>query len=177
MDDIEHINSGRRDFIYIATGTVATIGSGFVAWPLIDSLNPAADVIAKSKIEIDTSLIEVGQRITVNWGGKPVFISHRTAREISEAKADDNVKLIDPATDAQRVQVEEWLIVIGICTHLGCVPLGQRLPVNRGRWSGWYCPCHGSVYDTAGRVRVGPAPRNLDLPPYEFAGNGIVKIG
>jgi len=177
MDDSKQIDPDRRDFIYIAAGTAVTIGSGFVAWPLIDSLNPAADVIASGKIEVDINLIEVGQRVTVKWGGKPVFISHRTEQEILEAEADDNVKLIDPATDAQRVQLKQWLIVIGICTHLGCVPLGQRLPANRGRWSGWYCPCHGSVYDTAGRVRVGPAPRNLDLPPYQITETGIAKIG
>jgi len=121
--------------------------------------------------------MEVGQRITVKWNGKPVFICHRTPEEIAEASADDQAKLIDPATDAERVQREEWLIVIGICTHLGCVPIGQKIPQNRGPWKGWFCPCHGYMYDTAGRVRRGPAPRNLDLPPYAFNDNGTVAIG
>lgn len=170
--------SGRRDFLYIATGSVAAIGTGLYAWPLIDSLNPSADVMALSKIEVDLDGMEVGQRITVKWNGKPVFICHRTPKEIAEAEFDDNnTKLIDPATDVERVQRKEWLIVIGICTHLGCVPIGQKIPQNRGPWNGWFCPCHGSIYDTAGRVRRGPAPRNLDLPPYEFRDNAMVNIG
>jgi ubiquinol-cytochrome c reductase iron-sulfur subunit len=168
----------RRDFIYIATGSAAAIGTGLVGWPFIDSLNPSADVMAMSKIEVDLSSMEVGQRITVKWSSKPVFICRRTAKEIAEAEADDNnLKLIDPATDASRAQRKDWLIVIGICTHLGCVPIGQRIPQNRGPWYGWFCPCHGSMYDTAGRVRRGPAPRNLDLPPYAFGDNETVKIG
>ncbi len=169
---------GRRDFLLIATGTVAATGAAFAAWPLIDQMNPSADVLAMSKIEVDLDGMDIGQRITVKWNGKPVFICRRTAKEIAEAEADDHDPgLIDPATDDERVQRKEWLIVIGICTHLGCVPLGQRNPQNRGPWHGWFCPCHGSIYDTAGRVRRGPAPRNLDLPPYAFRSNGLVTIG
>ncbi len=167
----------RRDFIYIATGTVAAAGVGLVGWPLIDSFNPSADVLAMSKVEIDLSDMQVGQRITVKWNSKPIFICRRTPKEIAEAEADDHADLIDPATDDERVQHKDWLIVIGICTHLGCVPIGQRIPQNRGPWHGWFCPCHGSMYDTAGRVRRGPAPRNLDLPPYTFGENETVRIG
>jgi len=167
----------RRDFIYIATGTAAAAGVGLVGWPFIDSFNPSADVLAMSKVEIDLGDMEVGQRITVKWNSKPIFICRRTPKEIAEAEADDHAKLIDPATDDERVQQKEWLIVIGICTHLGCVPIGQRIPQNRGPWNGWFCPCHGSIYDTAGRVRRGPAPRNLDLPPYTFGANKTVRIG
>jgi len=173
----ESTRPNRRDFIYIATGSGLSVGAAFAAWPFIDSLNPSADVMAKSKIEVDLKPMEIGQRITVKWGGKPVFISRRTKKEIAEAEADDTAKLIDPATDSERVQRKEWLIVIGICTHLGCVPVGQRPSQIRGNWNGWYCVCHGSIYDTAGRVRRGPAPRNLDLPPYAFRDNGIVQIG
>jgi len=169
---------GRRDFLLIATGTVAATGAAFASWPFIDSFNPSADVLALSKIEVDLDGIETGQRITVKWSSKPVFICRRTQKEIAEAEADDhNPRLIDPATDSERVQRKEWLIVIGICTHLGCIPLGQRNPANRGPWHGWFCPCHGSIYDTAGRVRRGPAPRNLDLPPYVLTGKGTVKLG
>jgi ubiquinol-cytochrome c reductase iron-sulfur subunit len=167
----------RRDFLFIATGSVAAVGVGLVGWPMIDTLNPSSDVLAMSKIDVDLDGMEIGQRITVNWSGKPVFICRRTAKEIAEAEADDHAKLIDPATDDERIQRKEWLIVIGICTHLGCVPIGQRIPQNRGPWNGWFCPCHGSIYDTAGRVRRGPAPRNLDLPPYAFRANGTVSIG
>ena len=178
MSTLSKTGKGRRDFLYIATGTAAAAGTAFVAWPLIDSFNPSDDGLAMSKIEVDLGSMEVGQRITVKWNGKPVFVCRRTQKEIDEAIADDhNPKLIDPATDAERVQREEWLIVIGICTHLGCVPLGQRDPQNRGPWHGWFCPCHGSIYDTAGRVRRGPAPKNLYLPPYAFAPKNMLKIG
>ncbi|VAW02014.1 Ubiquinol-cytochrome C reductase iron-sulfur subunit [hydrothermal vent metagenome] len=167
----------RRDFIHIATGGFAIMGGGLAMWPFIDSLNPSADVMASSKIDVDLSPMDVGLRLTVKWGGKPVFICRRTPEEIAEAELDDNnQKLIDPAKDSERAQNKQWLIVIGICTHLGCVPLGQRVPRNRGPWNGWFCPCHGSIYDTAGRVRRGPAPRNLDLPPYVI-NNLIASIG
>ncbi len=168
----------RRDFLYIATGTFAAVGAALSIWPLIDNMNPSADVLALSSVEVDLSNIEVGQRITVKWRGRPVFVAHRTEAEIAEARADDeNPALIDPARDADRVQKEAWLIVIGICTHLGCVPLGQRSGEPRSEYGGWFCPCHGSKYDTAGRVRRGPAPRNLDLPPYAFIEDEKVRIG
>ena len=171
-------SKARRDFLYVLTAATGTVGAGAALWPFIDSMNPAADVRALSMVEIDLASIELGQRITVKWQGRPVFIVRRTDDEIARAKMDDgNPKLIDPATDAERVQQPEWLIVIGICTHLGCVPLGQKSSDPQGDYGGWFCPCHGSVYDMAGRVRRGPAPKNLVLPPYEFLGNGLVRIG
>ncbi len=170
--------ANRRDFLYLATAAAAAVGTGFAAWPFIDSLNPAADVLAVSRIEFDLTPIEVGARVTIKWRGKPVFIVRRTPEQIALARADDeNPDLIDPATDASRVKREEWLIVVGVCTHLGCIPLGQKDQDPHGEWGGWFCPCHGSVYDIAGRVRRGPAPENLYLPPYEFNENGGVLIG
>ncbi len=172
------VSEDRRDFLFIATGAFAAAGAGMSIWPLIDNMNPSADVLALSSTEVDLAPIELGQRVTVTWRGKPVFIVRRTPEEISRSRMDDaNPNLIDPATDAQRVQRQEWLIVIGICTHLGCVPLGQRPGDPRSEYGGWFCPCHGSKYDTAGRVRRGPAPRNLDLPPYVFLENSKLKIG
>ncbi len=168
----------RRDFLYISTAAVATTGTAIAVWPFIDSLNPNAETLAQSKIDVDISQIDVGQRVTIKLQGRPIFIVHRTAAQIAAAKKDDtNPDLIDPATDASRVQKEEWLIVIGVCTHLGCIPLGQNDGDRLGKWGGWYCPCHGSAYDIAGRVRRGPAPKNLYLLPYEFKDNGMVSIG
>jgi ubiquinol-cytochrome c reductase iron-sulfur subunit len=168
----------RRNFLYLLAGAIGAVGAAAAVWPLIDSMNPAADVRAVSTTELDLTPIEVGQRVTIVWRGQPVFVDHRTAEEIARAKKDDhNPDLIDPATDASRVKREEWLIVIGICTHLGCIPLGQRVGEPRGDWGGWFCPCHGSEYDTAGRVRRGPAPKNLYLPPYKVAKNEVVRIG
>lgn len=175
---VERRQVRRRDFLYIATGVAGAVGVAAAAWPFIDSMNPSAEVVAIAAIEVDLAGIALGQRITVKWRGRPVFIDHRTAAEIARAEADDhNPDLIDPATDASRVKRKEWLIVIGVCTHLGCVPLGQKPADPHGRYGGWFCPCHGSVYDTAGRVRHGPAPRNLDLPPYEFLDDMRVRIG
>lgn len=167
----------RRDFLIVATGAFAAAGTAFALWPFIDSMNPAADQTAMSSIEVDIASIEVGQRVTVSWRSKPVFIVRRTPAEIAAAEADDRADLIDPQPDRERVQQPEWLIVIGICTHLGCVPLGQRPADPVGNWGGWFCACHGSQYDTAGRVRRGPAPRNLDLPPYAFTADTVVRIG
>ena len=172
----QHTES-RRDFLYLATATVATVGAGLAGWPFIDSMNPAADMRALASVELDLAPIEVGQRITVRWRGQPVFVCHRTPGEIARAKADDQAELIDPELDAGRVQREEWLVVIGICTHLGCIPLGQNPIQPRGRYGGWFCPCHGSVYDTSGRVRRGPAPKNLYLPKYAFLDDALVRIG
>ncbi len=168
----------RRDFLYIATGAVATVGTGLALWPFIDSFNPSADVLSLATTEVDLSPIEPGQRITVIWRSQPVFIVRRTAEQIALARKDDNsAQLIDPQPDAVRVQNPEWLIVIGICTHLGCVPLGQKENDPQGPWGGWFCPCHGSIYDIAGRVRRGPAPENLWLPPYRFVKKRTVEIG
>lgn len=167
----------RRDFLYLVTGAVGAVGTAAFVWPLIDSMNPAADVLALTSVEINIGGIAVGQRITVKWRGNPVFIDHRTPQQIAEAKADDDADLRDPESDSARVKRPEWLIVVGVCTHLGCVPSGQRSGSQKGRWNGWFCPCHGSHYDTSGRIRQGPAPRNLDVPPYEFVNDRLVRIG
>lgn len=167
----------RRDFLYLATGTIAAAGTAAAVWPLIDSMNPSADILALSSFEVDVEPIAVGQRITVKWRGQPVFISHRTPEEIAKAKADDRADLRDPEPDKARVQRKEWLIVVGVCTHLGCIPLGQNAADPRGQWDGWFCPCHGSHYDTSGRIRKGPAPKNLIVPRYVFPDETMVLIG
>lgn len=162
----------RRDFLYIATGAFAAVGAANIVWPLIDQMNPDASVKALASIEVDISGVEVGQSLTVTWRGKPVFVRHRSTAEITEATETPLDDLIDPQSDADRVQNPEWLIMVGICTHLGCVPLGEA-----GDFDGWFCPCHGSHYDTSGRIRKGPAPKNLEIPPYEFVGDARIKIG
>jgi ubiquinol-cytochrome c reductase iron-sulfur subunit len=174
----------RRDFIYIATGSVAAVGAGLAVWPLVDQMNPSAAVLALSSVEIDISSVQEGQQITVVWRSKPVFIRKRTAKEITESKAVQVSDLIDPvarnanlpdsapATDADRMFKPQWLVMVGICTHLGCIPLPFE-----GNWGGYLCPCHGSQYDTAGRVRRGPAPQNMFIPPYSFLSDTKVKIG
>ena len=168
MDD----TSSRRDFLYIATGAVGAVGLGGVVWPLISQMQPDASTLAASTTEVDLGPVAEGQIITVKWQGKPVFVRHRTAKEIDSARAVPMADLKDPATDESRAQKPEWLIVIGICTHLGCVPIGHE-----GQYEGWLCPCHGSVYDTAGRIRQGPAPLNLYLPPYKYTSPTKVTIG
>jgi ubiquinol-cytochrome c reductase iron-sulfur subunit len=167
----------RRDFLIIAASAVTAVGAAVTLVPLIDSMNPARDTLALSTTEVDIAPVQVGQRLTVSWRGKPVFIDHRTPQEIKEAQSVDVSELRDPQTDAQRVKKAEWLVVVGVCTHLGCVPLGQRPTDPRGDYGGWFCPCHGSLYDTSGRIRKGPAPLNLQLPPYEFTTDTTVKIG
>lgn len=162
----------RRDFLYLATGAFAAIGAANVVWPLIHQMNPDASVKALASIEVDLSAIEIGQSITVTWRGKPVFIRRRTQDEIAVARDVAFSDLPDPQGDADRVQKDEWLVMVGICTHLGCVPLGQA-----GDFNGWFCPCHGSHYDTSGRIRKGPAPKNLEVPAYEFVGDTRIKIG
>lgn len=167
----------RRDFLLLATSAVGAAGVAGAIWPFVDSMNPAADVLALSTTEVDISQIEEGQSVTVVWRGKPVFVRHRTAAEIEQAEKDDSAKLIDEQKDADRVQQPQWLIVLGVCTHLGCVPLGQKPGDPRGDFGGWFCPCHGSHYDTSGRIRKGPAPLNLAVPPYAFLDEETVKIG
>lgn len=155
-----------------AMGAVAT---GALLWPLVDSMNPSADVLALSSIDVDLSPIAVGQEIKVVWRGKPVFIRNRTQKNIDDAKAVDIKTLRDPQTDEARTKPghENWLIMVGVCTHLGCIPLGN----GAGSYGGWFCPCHGSEYDSAGRIRKGPAPQNLIIPPYTFTSDTKVKIG
>lgn len=167
----------RRDFLYLAAGAMGAIGAASVAWPLIDSMNPSAEVLALASTEVDLAPIAVGQRITVTWRGNPVFIDHRTQEQIQEAEAVPLDDLPDPETDEARAERPEWLVVVGVCTHLGCVPLGQKAGQSRGEFGGWFCPCHGSHYDTSGRIRKGPAPLNLPVPPYEFTGDTTIVIG
>jgi ubiquinol-cytochrome c reductase iron-sulfur subunit len=164
----------RRDFINIAAAAGAAGAVATIAWPLVDQMNPAADTLAMSSIEYDIAKVALGQEVTIKWRGKPVFVRHRTPKEIAEAVADDHADLRDPATDESRHKPgkAEWLILVGTCTHLGCVPL-----FGQGDWGGWFCPCHGSVYDTSGRIRKGPAPKNLVVPDYSFLSDTKVKIG
>ena len=167
----------RRDFLLLATSAVGAVGAALAAWPLVDQMNPAADVLALASTEVDLTPIEEGQSITVVWRGKPVFVRRRTAAEIEQAKTDDSAELIEVQTDADRVQKPEWLVLVGICTHLGCIPLGQKPSDPKGEFGGWFCPCHGSHYDTSGRIRKGPAPKNLEVPPYAFTDDATIKIG
>ncbi len=165
--------SSRRDFIHIAAISAAGVGAVATAWPFIDQMNPSGDTLALASIEYDVSKVAVGSQASIKWRGKPVFVRHRTPKEIAEAVADDHSAMRDPASDASRHKPgkAEWLILVGVCTHLGCVPnLG-------GTYGGWLCPCHGSVYDTSGRIRAGPAPLNLPVPEYEFLSATKVKIG
>ena len=175
--DADGNEPGRRDFIVVATYAMGAVGAGAVAWPLIDQMNPAADTLALASTEVDVSKIAEGQAITVTWRGKPVFIRHRTADEITRANAIDSADLRHPEEDETRVQKPELLVVLGVCTHLGCVPLGQKTGEVKGEYNGWFCPCHGSHYDTSGRIRKGPAPTNLEVPPYSFLSDGLIRIG
>jgi ubiquinol-cytochrome c reductase iron-sulfur subunit len=165
----------RRDFLYIATGTVGAIGAAATLVPLIAQMNPDASTIAAgAPVEIDLAPIADGQIVKVFWRSKPIFIFHRTKKEIDEARKVDVSSLPDPQSDADRVKKghDQWLVVIGICTHLGCIPLAHQ-----GNYDGWFCPCHGSQYDTSGRIRQGPAPKNLYLPPYTFLSDTKIRIG
>src|SRR3984893_6061984 len=155
----------RRDFLILTATAIGAVGVAATIWPFIDSLNPARDTLALSTTEVDLSPIQVGQRLTVAWRGKPVFIDHRPQPEITEAQNFDISTLRDPQKDSDRVKKPEWLVIVGVCTHLGCIPLGNKLGDDRGPFQGWFCPCHGSVYDTSARIRQGPAPQNLIVPP------------
>ncbi|HHZ10402.1 MAG TPA: ubiquinol-cytochrome c reductase iron-sulfur subunit [Rhizobiales bacterium] len=177
----------RRDFLYVATGMVGVVGAASVAWPFIDQMRPDASTLALATIEVDVSALEPGMSLTAKWRGKPVFIRNRTDKEVEEARAvaltdlkdpvarNANIAADAPATDADRSAGEgreNWIVMIGSCTHLGCVPLGQS-----GDFGGWFCPCHGSHYDTAGRIRKGPAPENLAVPVFEFISDTKIRIG
>jgi len=169
----------KRDFLKLIAGSGAAIGVAAIAWPFIDSMNPSKDVLALSSIDVDLTPIVTGQGITVMWQGKPIFVRHRTEQEIKEAQDVKLSQLIEPQTDKARVKAghDQWIVLVGICTHLGCIPLGNKPSDARGDYGGWFCPCHGSQYDTSGRVRQGPAPANLPVPPYAFESDTKVKIG
>lgn len=167
----------RRDFLYLLAGATAGVGSLAAVWPLVYSMNPSAEVLALSTTEVDLSPIELGQRVTVVWQGKPVFVDHRTEQQIAAARDVDVADLPDPQTDEDRVQKAEWLIMTGVCTHLGCIPKGQRTGDPTGEYGGWLCVCHGSQYDTSGRIRKGPAPKNLEIPFYQFLEDLKIQIG
>ena len=162
----------RRDFIFTATYAVGAVGVAATVWPLVDQMNPDASVKALASTEVDVSSVEPGKTITVLWRGKPVFIKRRTQNEIDEARSVRMEDLPDPEKDEDRAKNPEWLVMLGVCTHLGCVPLNDK-----GDYNGWFCPCHGSHYDTSGRIRKGPAPTNMAIPNYEFLENNIIKIG
>ena len=162
----------RRDFLTVATTAVGVVGVGTAVWPVINQMNPDSSVKALASIEVDLSKIKEGQEITVLWRGKPVFIKRRTPEEVEEARAVNLEDLKDPQKDEDRVKNPEWLVTLGVCTHLGCVPLS-----GKGDYKGWFCPCHGSHYDGSGRIRKGPAPTNLEVPQYEFVNSNTIKIG
>ncbi|MEO1017540.1 MAG: ubiquinol-cytochrome c reductase iron-sulfur subunit [Pseudomonadota bacterium] len=167
----------RRDFLELVAWSTAAVGAVGFAWPLIDSMNPSADVLALSSTEFNVSAVEEGMGVTITWRGKPVFVRHRTGAEIEEAREVHVEELPDPEPDTERVIDAPYLIVVGVCTHLGCVPLGNKPTQQRGEYGGWFCPCHGSHYDTSGRIRKGPAPRNLEVPEYQFVGDNLIRIG
>ncbi len=183
----EHQGVTRRDFLYCATAAAGAVTAGAAIWPLIDQMNPSADVLALAAIEVDIGDVAPGTQLTVKWRGKPVFIRRRTEDEISAARDVDltelpddlarnaNIADVSDAADENRAMDEngEWLVMIGVCTHLGCVPLGD----GAGEWGGWFCPCHGSHYDTSGRIRKGPAPTNLDIPQAKFVSDTVIRLG
>lgn len=167
----------RRDFLGIVAWSGLGVGTAALLWPVIDSMNPSADVLALASTTVDISGIDEGMGITVMWRGKPVFVRHRTAEEIASAEDVDLSGLRDPEPDAERVERPEWIIIIGVCPHLGCVPGGTKPTENRGEYGGWFCPCHGSAFDTSGRIRQGPSPTNMLVPPYVFETDTRVLIG
>ena len=171
MSDSEKRNN-RRDFLFTASYTVGAVGLGATIWPFIDQMNPDSSVKALATTEVDISQIEPGKSITVLWRGKPVFIKRRTDSEISEAQSVSLDDLKHPEKDEDRVKKAEWLVMMGICSHLGCVPLSDK-----GEYNGWFCPCHGSHYDISGRIRKGPAPTNMEIPEYNFVNSNTIKIG
>jgi len=184
-----HDAGTRRDFVYVASGAMGAVGAVAALWPFIDQMNPSAAALALASIEADISAIQPGQQVVLKWRGHPLFVRRRTPAEIAAAKAVDVSSLPDPlannnslpdsapATDANRAIKPEWLILIGVCTHLGCTPTVSTPSVPQGDYGGWLCHCHGSQYDTAGRIRKGPAPRNLEVPPYAFLTNTRIKVG
>ena len=171
----------RRDFLTLAGPAFFAVGGAMSLWPFIHQMNPDAGALALASIEVDLKPVKEGQAITVQWRGKPVFIRNRTKKEIEEAKAVKPSELPDAAnaadTDRTKKGKENFLVLVGVCTHLGCIPKGQSIADVKGDYGGWFCPCHGSHYDTSGRIRKGPAPRNLEVPPYEFVSDSKIRIG
>ncbi len=177
--DADLEDGSKRDFIFLATGATAAAGAAAVGWPLVAQMGKAADTLAAGSIEIDLSKIGEGQQLKMLWRGKPVFVRHRTAAEIAEANAVELSVLKDPEVDTDRLIAgpsgavnQKYLVMVGVCTHFGCVPVGEA-----GDFDGWYCPCHGSHYDTSGRIRKGPAPKNMVIPPYSFISENVIKVG
>lgn len=172
-------STARRDFLMLTVGAMGAVAAGSAVWPLVDSMNPAADTLALATTEVDVSTVEVGQTITTVWRGKPVFIHRRGPDEISAIRAEDWEALRDPQSDQARVLEghDEWLVLIGVCTHLGCIPMGSKVGQPKGDYNGFFCPCHGSHYDQSGRIRKGPAPKNLAVPEYSFVSDTLIRIG
>ena len=173
------VDEGKRDFIYLATGAVAAAGAGALVWPFVAQMGKAADTLALGSVEINIGGIPVGSQVKTLWRGKPVFVRHRTPEEIAAAQAVDVASLPDPQTDAERLVPgvdgnlrPEILVMVGVCTHFGCIPVGEQ-----GDYDGWYCPCHGSHYDTSGRIRKGPAPTNMAVPTYSYVSENAIKVG
>jgi ubiquinol-cytochrome c reductase iron-sulfur subunit len=174
-------SASRRDFLYLTAGSMGAVAVGTAVWPLVDAMNPAADTLAMASTEVDISKIEVGQTIMAVWRGKPVFIHRRSKEEIDEIRAGDKQALPDrdPQADEARVLKghDEWLVLLGVCTHLGCIPMGSKVGQPKGEYGGWFCPCHGSHYDKSGRIRKGPAPKNLEVPQYAFVSDTLIRLG
>ncbi|MDB2438463.1 ubiquinol-cytochrome c reductase iron-sulfur subunit [Hellea sp.] len=175
----EVIDDDKRDFIFIATGAAAAAGAALLAWPLVAQMGKAADTLAAGSVEIDLSKVAEGQQLKILWRGAPVFVRHRTAKEIAEAEGVDISDCPDPQTDDERLRPTpegkldpRFLVMIGVCTHFGCIPVGES-----GDFDGWYCPCHGSHYDTSGRIRKGPAPKNMAIPDYVYISDTVIKVG
>lgn len=186
-DDIDsRVDPNRRDFLYIATATTGAVVAGAAVWPLIDQMNPARDVLALASIEVPIDGIAPGTQLLVKWRGKPVFIRRQTEEEVAKASKvplsdlkdpiarNKNVPADAPATAENRLMAgsKEWLVQLGVCTHLGCVPIE-----GAGDYGGWFCPCHGSQYDVLGRIRQGPAPENLHIPMADFVSDNVIKLG
>ena len=175
----EVVNDGKRDFIFLAAGAAGALGAASIVWPLLAQMGKAADTLALGTIDIDVGKIGEGEQLKVLWRGAPLFVRHRTATEIAEADSVELSALPDPATDDSRLVLgpdgnlkPQYLVMVGVCTHFGCVPVGEA-----GDYDGWYCPCHGSHYDTSGRIRKGPAPKNLVVPPYAYTSDTVIKVG
>jgi len=175
----EAVDDDKRDFIFIATGTAAAAGAGLLGWPLVAQMGKAADTLAAGSIEINLANIVEGQQLKMLWRGKPVFVRHRTAKEIQAAEATNVADCPDPQEDSERLIAKpngtvdpRFLVMIGVCTHFGCIPVGEA-----GDFDGWYCPCHGSHYDTSGRIRKGPAPKNMEIPDYTYISDTVIKVG